>query len=191
MLTVEQVVCRRKAARRALAGHVEESIPHAPRITVDTEETAVVCDEQRIWQPRGRRERVLVRVEGYTGGVTRPRGVRRHIGKAHAGVLRTLDIAAIRAVSIAVKIIKLAVRRSPPDINDVGGPWGRPARHIIAALAGAVIERSKTGCGISRAGELVPAAIGAAGKQSPCRHICVVDSIKLRFKSRKVRRPTC
>src|SRR5438477_47775 len=81
------------------------------RIPVDTPETAIVCDEQRVWHPRGRRKRMLVRVEGYTGGVTRPGGVRRHIGEAHAHVLRALDVAAIRAVSIAVNIIKLAVLR--------------------------------------------------------------------------------
>src|SRR5207253_8052314 len=103
-LAVEQVVCRRKRARRALAGHVKES----SRIPVDTPETAVVCDEQGVWHPRCRRKRVLVRVEGYTGSVTRPGGVRRHIGGINAGILRALDVAAIRAVSIAVNIIKFS-----------------------------------------------------------------------------------
>ena len=62
---------------------------------------------------------MLVRVEGYTGGVTCPGGVRRHIGEASAGILRALDVTAIRAVSIAVNIIKLSVLRCAPDINDV------------------------------------------------------------------------
>src|SRR4029077_4667617 len=99
-----------------------------------TPETAIVRDKQRIWQPGGRCKRVLVRVEGYSGLVTRSGGIRRHIGKARPGVLRALDVAAIRPLT------QLAVLRCATDIYDIWRTRGRPDRHIIGALSSAVIE---------------------------------------------------
>src|SRR5215470_782566 len=123
---------------------------------------------------------MLVGVEGYSWRSTLPGGVRRHIGEVHAGVLRAHDVAAIRAVNIGTNVIDLSVLRRATDINDVWEARGRPDRHVIAALPGAVIERTKTRCAVSPAGALRPAAIGAGRwwvrvKQSPCRHVCVID----------------
>src|SRR5215469_12666608 len=112
---------------------------------------------------------MLVRVQGYSGRSTRPGGVRCHIGEVDACILGPHDVAAIRPMNVAINVIDLSVLRRATDINDVWEARGREDRHVIAALPGAVIERTKTRCAVSPAGALRPAAIGAAAKQSRCR----------------------
>src|SRR5262249_34177697 len=121
----------------ALAGHVRESIPHAPGIPIDTPETAVVCDEQRVWPSRGRRKRMLVRVVAYSGQSTPPGGVRSHISEINASVLRPLNVAAVRSIA------KLAVLGGATNVNDVWRTRGGQYRHVVGTLSLAEVERSK------------------------------------------------
>src|SRR5215510_9316307 len=96
---------------------------------------------------------MLVRVVAYSGQSTCPGGVRRHIGEINASILRALNVAAIRPIA------KLAVLRGATNVNDVWRTRGGEDWHIVAALAGAVVERAEAGRAVRRTGSLRPATV--------------------------------
>ena len=110
--------------------------------------------------------------------------IQRHVSEVNARVLGPGDCPAVRPVNIAIKIVDLAVLIRATNVDDVGRAWWRVNGHIVAALTFAIVERSKARCTVGRVGELRPAAVRAACKQSRRGHVCVVDAIKLRFNSR-------